>query len=107
MKKLVKVLLATLLLTGVMVGMGNSEASAHATSNLASTACNAYLPYGIPSNAVVMHAHEIVPIIGLGRNFSCERWNFQSGSASHGGYYKVLWLYSCNCPFGPFDVVTY
>lgn len=107
MNKLIKVLLATLLFTGIMVGMSNDEASAHATSNLAALACNAYVPMGIPSNAVVLHAHEIVPIIGLGRNFNCERWNFQSGSASHGGTYKVLWLTSCNCPFGPFDVVSY
>jgi hypothetical protein len=107
MNKVLKVLLATALFMGVFVGMSNDEASAHATSSLASTACNAYVPMGIPSNAVVLHAHEIVPIIGLGRNFNCERWNFQSGSASHGGTYKVLWLNSCNCPFGPFDVVSY
>ena len=107
MKKFLKLSAVALLLMGVMMGMGESKADAHATSNLAALACNAYVPMGIPSNAVVLHAHEIVPIIGLGRNFNCERWNFQSGSASHGGTYKVLWLTSCNCPFGPFDVVSY
>jgi hypothetical protein len=105
MKRLIS-LLAAALLVAVVAGSPASATVQHATSAEASRVCNATMPAGI-SGDVVLHAHRLADIPGLGRNYQCETWNFVVGSGSHGSYYKALFLFSCACPFGPFDVVYY
>lgn len=73
----------------------------HGDSAQASAVCAASIPTGFGSapGDVVIHAH--LAGVGFGWSYySCESWNFGSGSASHGCQFHGWWINGTG-PFGP------
>jgi hypothetical protein len=96
-----RIMLTGLLLAAVMALAPAAPASAHADSPQAAAVCNASIPTGFGSapGDVVIHAN--LAGVGFGWSYySCESWNFVTGSGSHGCQFHGWWINGVG-PFGP------